>query len=848
MALKLVGWDDDKCRPIYVANTNQKKKSPVREKFPEETTSKIITENVRSLFLSPSQKNVRNIELQEGNVLPSGDKPYNRKRRKSNRIANDNSNRKRSRYKGRKESCEHHQITRNPIPFNANISKSTTRYSSTKLPSSITVAVDFVSQKPHGHAKSKVVYDDNKWKMKTEQCNEQHLSGISNKITPQAKGENHQDNISAIAKPSNFSPSQKQNNPRTNSNTNENSLSDIAFECDDSENRENKKGERVKCSSFSSKKCGSLNGTMVPFNRCWKERQSSCSDALVGTTKHPTDSVEGPFPLPLHNSNEIHFTNNHISSDSTAGKGRETQSCSLKSGTSSYDEKSSIDLQQICPEFFNSIVTPFDKQRDTNRVDFVLANHDSAVDSGETDVIFSESSIEQDSRSYEGDEETHLDECGIGHSQNTCKYANESSRRNLHTERTTTDSNKDRIISSGMQDDIAADCSSSVILASDESDSILSAPNVRPHKTTDDLQYFSEEFDIFQNNVDDEEKREQKNEIHSLPKQSNNQPRPRRSYGSAIKNPIWIPSNKLCNQITSKSTKDSVAAQIGWDDEKCRPIFYAPNTNKQHLFEEEEPSSAGDTKMKSSFSLGETDNDNCENLGVRSPAYSQKRRVYGSTWKERRILKPNNDHFSSPLKLPTAIYSAVFDASEREKPTPGSDPRNQPRNDIEVLSAAKYQDSEPCRRKIDDLLREERVRMIYIYGDASSATRAALNVDDDCNARNDNAAPPLQVSSKTSLNLARAYFQHLDANHNLTLLNDDDAADICNVKNDVIRTSRTLKNFKRNAQFRDEYRNYCETLSGSGVQPISMKEFAENWNRYFTERGVIRDGLLDEEW
>mmetsp|Transcript_25636 Transcript_25636/g.49240 ORF Transcript_25636/g.49240 Transcript_25636/m.49240 type:complete len:851 (-) Transcript_25636:131-2683(-) len=850
MALKLVGWDDVKSRPIYAANTDERKKSSVNEKLPEEKTSETVNENARSLFLSPPQKNVRNYEVQKRNdPARVKRKPPNSKRRKSNtlssaRLATVSSNRDRRRYQERKGSCQH-QLTPTPIPCNVDKAKFKTRNKSTKLPSSIMSAVNFVSEKDHGHAKTKIVYEGKKFTIRAKHYNTKHLSvKHSNNVTPQAKVENHQGDISVIAKPCNTTLSQKQNNPRTNSEANETSMSDIAFQRDFSENGENKDCQRVKCSSSSSIKCGSLDGKFVLSSKAPNNKE---------------DSVEGHDALPSQYSNETHFTNDHFSTDIKDGEGQETLTCSQKSGRNSDDEKSAIELRRICPESFNGVVTPFDEQRDTNRVDFVLGNHDSATDTCETDVKISESSVKYESRSYEGGEEIHLDQCGIGHWLSFIRTEEGSSRRNLDTapERTTIVKITDRIISSGMRDDNAAGDSSSVILASDETNSILSVPNVRPCTIADDLQYFADDIDVFRNDVDDEEDSESKHESYGHPQQSINQSRPRRSYGSAIKKSIWIPKNALCNQNTPKSGSDSVAAQIGWDHEKCRPIFYAACKYKQQLFEEEdEDSSEGETKVASLSSLGEANNDYDENLGVRTRPHFQKRRVYGSTRKPRSRLLPDSDHFPSPHKLPTAINSPILQgcesrrvtflvsSDENEKRRSVSEPRNQPRNDIDVLPSTKHQDPKLRRRRKGDILRGGGV--CISCSDAPSASRAMLNEDDDFKGCND-TGPPSQVSSKTSLNSARAYFQHLDSNHNLTLLDDDDANNFCNVKNDVIRTSRKLKNFKHNPQFRYDYRKYCETLSGAGVPPISMKEFAENWNRYFTERGIIRDGLLDEE-
>jgi hypothetical protein len=101
----------------------------------------------------------------------------------------------------------------------------------------------------------------------------------------------------------------------------------------------------------------------------------------------------------------------------------------------------------------------------------------------------------------------------------------------------------------------------------------------------------------------------------------------------------------------------------------------------------------------------------------------------------------------------------------------------------------------------------------------------------------------VQPTSKSTLESARAYFRCLDSNHHLTIIigQDPPARD---AKLDVIRTTRKIKHCD---QLQDEYDEYCKMTKGTEIDPISIDEFARHWNVYFTERGVIRDGLLDED-
>ncbi|KAL7461052.1 hypothetical protein ACHAXS_001488, partial [Conticribra weissflogii] len=398
MALKLVGWDDIKCRPIYAGNS-QREKNSVKEKFPEEIKSEIVTENVRSLFSSPSQKNVRDINVQNGDLIGVESKAPRSKRRK-NKTPSSGGVDTDSCHHGYevKESCQN-QITTTAtfLPFQVNTEKLITRHKSTKLPSSIFKTVDFVSKKVYRHAKNKIQNGGNTSRIGTKHKNKQHSSflKLSNNIVPEVKGENHQDDNSAIAIRCNiFSPSQNQNDQCPISDVDTNLSGDTAYR-DGSENVEKGEDEMVKFRSFETK--------MISINER-KERQSSGSDALVVSSKDPSDKkdpVEGRVALPSLCSNETHFTNNSVSYDSI---GQETIPCSLKSGISSDDQKSSIALPRECSEYFNGVVTPFVEQRDK----VVLGSHDSVVDSDATKGDFSESSVKHESQSDEGGDEIHL--------------------------------------------------------------------------------------------------------------------------------------------------------------------------------------------------------------------------------------------------------------------------------------------------------------------------------------------------------------------------------------------------------------------------------------------------------
>jgi hypothetical protein len=124
-------------------------------------------------------------------------------------------------------------------------------------------------------------------------------------------------------------------------------------------------------------------------------------------------------------------------------------------------------------------------------------------------------------------------------------------------------------------------------------------------------------------------------------------------------------------------------------------------------------------------------------------------------------------------------------------------------------------------------------------------TSAFFQHDSGSNSCDKDMENRIQPTSKTSIESARAFFRYLDANHNLTITCDDLSCERGSITHaNVIRTTRIISH---SHQLVSEYDEYCKMVDGTGVDPIVIGEFAKHWNMYFTERGIIRDGLLDEE-
>ncbi|EED91095.1 predicted protein [Thalassiosira pseudonana CCMP1335] len=265
----------------------------------------------------------------------------------------------------------------------------------------------------------------------------------------------------------------------------------------------------------------------------------------------------------------------------------------------------------------------------------------------------------------------------------------------------------------------------------------------------------------------------------------------RRSYGPHDK-PNWTSKSKV---TVEHKTSDQTAEHlpIGWDDVKGRPIFYAPlpNPKQQKLAEE------SDVESESS---GKDDE---------AGRKKSKKRVYSSLFKRTGLSKAmlhGMDVDSSPMS--TSVRRVTMS-------TEGGEDVNSDASSVDLVF------------DLDDIHGNDTVPQV---GNGKRTEQDSTPVESTT-----------QPTSNTSLESARAFFKYLDSTHHLTIVNRNDEA---NTKTDVIRTTRRIEHCD---QLRIAYLEYCKTVDDTGVSPITIEEFGMHWNRYFVERGVIRDGLLDED-
>jgi len=285
-------------------------------------------------------------------------------------------------------------------------------------------------------------------------------------------------------------------------------------------------------------------------------------------------------------------------------------------------------------------------------------------------------------------------------------------------------------------------------------------------------------------------------ESHALRKER------RRSYGDV--KPVSM-SNKYA-AATTAAASDGSAKVIGWDDAKCRPIYNAPparNAQSEDSPDSYSPANKGDgSHMRNKR--------------------TQKKRVYTSLFKK------------------TGLSQAARDKMEIDSPFSIRSP-NAPSGMERGCHVTTSMENSNC---IDFAKKASNSGEAEAIIDSDQQNDTLLNVDLEMEAIiNDSNAHRAQPTSKTSLESARAFFRYLDSNHNLTIL--DQSEPTLKTKTSVIRTKRKIEEC---GQLRAQYLEYCRTVQDTGVRPISLNEFAQNWNLYFMEeKGVFRDGLLDED-
>jgi hypothetical protein len=256
----------------------------------------------------------------------------------------------------------------------------------------------------------------------------------------------------------------------------------------------------------------------------------------------------------------------------------------------------------------------------------------------------------------------------------------------------------------------------------------------------------------------------------------------RRSYGQTNRS-SWAKSSNEYKATGSELGQK----QLDWDDVKCRPIYHVRRPEPTHNNEPQEDSTVCNASGK---------DDQVTTVQIRL----HKRRAYSSSFRKSGLFK-------------AARHDMDLDSTNLRRVTDQAG---------DCSSSANAKD---C---VDDSIAFE------LESDASSSKSQDESESDD---EVENA---IQPTSKSTIESARAFFRYMDSHHRLTVTTSNEIY----AKTSVIRTTRRITHSNR---LREEYDAYCQiVVDASGINPISIDDFAMHWNMYFTEKGIIRDGLLDE--
>ncbi|KAL3787176.1 hypothetical protein HJC23_010186 [Cyclotella cryptica] len=279
----------------------------------------------------------------------------------------------------------------------------------------------------------------------------------------------------------------------------------------------------------------------------------------------------------------------------------------------------------------------------------------------------------------------------------------------------------------------------------------------------------------------------------------------RRVYGRSNM-PNWV--SKGSNTRKSNESASEQPQLVGWDDIKCRPIY--------HILQ---PKPAREEVESSSDEVANT---SCLGEEVKSQNRPQKKRVYASIFRMSRPYKAarhnmDMDSPPSPVARRFTLENVVQDCNANR------------------LFDATNDQEDKCEFDF----------VVDLESNNSHSNRGQLVGEEENSAKSETKiGTRIQPTSTSTIESARAFFRYLDSNHRLTIISTGGETNGKRITPPVIRTTRRIRHCD---QLQHEYDAYSKMADATEIDPISIEEFARHWNMHFTERGIIRDGLLDED-
>jgi len=301
-----------------------------------------------------------------------------------------------------------------------------------------------------------------------------------------------------------------------------------------------------------------------------------------------------------------------------------------------------------------------------------------------------------------------------------------------------------------------------------------------------------------------------------------------------------LPANSGIKPTDSDNViaKDEYKQQfhIGWDEERCRPVYAsASSTQTSSTSSDEEEESEKQIEEEStrvptrsaitSFCDDKIVNQTLKAVNKRSSFGNMKPRKPRSTFGSRKrwtLLDFDEESVPKRVRVSDMSKSTVDDTNNEIESFGLMDGVRDPLAENEKLRG-------PAMKRSKRTLSEDSASK---EGDASVFE---FNGDE-----NDNQIELSQVghpTSKTSLTVARAFFEQLDTNCALTL----DSSQSPDVHKANIRTRRKVS--LDDPGLVEEYKRYCTSCKDANVGPLSIQHFLAYRSNAKT---TLYDGFLDE--
>jgi len=325
------------------------------------------------------------------------------------------------------------------------------------------------------------------------------------------------------------------------------------------------------------------------------------------------------------------------------------------------------------------------------------------------------------------------------------------------------------------------------------------------------------------------------------------------------------------SQTTSATSADAEIVPISWDDKLCRPVYQkrksSSHQDKLEMYSDVEDSSTNNVSERE-HGYSETE--------LRRPSREIARPSYGKSIKKATVTEEtswdltdqNNQEKNRNRKNRNrgALTSTQkSDAVQIHPRSPNSllditppsyiHPRQSLCRMLDSLNSSQTK-KRPMNRNNVALAKNPIKRLLEHATNPAKVIRKKKKRETDVTLSNTASATRIgddfkdhlmlqQPSSRTSLSIAKAYFDYLDKTHLPT--SDEDASAFSMQRSGTgCISSRTRFTIDYQCpHLKLEYKKYCEAAAECGVDPLGIQEFASQRGKHFNKEGFF-DGFFDE--